>query len=131
MGVLREIANLRGSRRTLLEHSPIADSQSNGFIERGNRSVEEMTRVILFDLSSRVGSPISVHSPVFPWIVEHATGVLNKCHVASDGKSAYERLKRRQNRAVHLPFGTGVGESCWEGSRRCHEGEVALGHMAG
>ena len=36
-----------------LEHSPVADSQSNGLIERGIRSVEEMTRVLLFDLSSR------------------------------------------------------------------------------
>ena len=88
MDVLKEIANLRGSRGTLLEHSPVADSQSNGFIERGIRSVEEMTRVILFDLSSLVGSPISVHSPLYPWIVEHATDILNKCHVASDGKSA-------------------------------------------
>ena len=97
---------LRGSRGTSLEHSPAADSQSNGFIERGIRSVEEMTRVILFDLSSRVGSPISVHSPVFPWIVEHATDILNKCHVASDVTSAYEQLKRRQHRGVLLPFGT-------------------------
>ena len=53
--------------------------------------------MILFYLSSRVGSPISVRSPVFPWIVERAIDVLNKCHVASDGKSAYERLKRRQH----------------------------------
>ena len=42
--VLREIANLRGARGTLLELSPVADSQSNGLIERGIRSVEEMTR---------------------------------------------------------------------------------------
>ena len=28
--VLREVANLRGSRGTLLEQSPVADSQSNG-----------------------------------------------------------------------------------------------------
>ena len=106
--VLKEIANLRESRGTLLAHSPVADSQSNGFIERGIRSVEEMTRVLLFDLSSRVGSPISVHAPVFSWIVEHATDILNNCHVASDGKSAYERLKRRQHRGVLLPFGTAV-----------------------
>ena len=45
--VLRDVANLRGSRGTSLEHSPVADSQSNGFIECGIRSVEEMTRVIL------------------------------------------------------------------------------------
>ena len=96
--VLREIANLRGSRGTLLEHSPVADSQSNGLIERGIRSVEEMTRVLLSDLSSQVGSSISVHSPVFPWIVENAADLLNKCHVASDCKSAYERLKKRSHR---------------------------------
>ena len=100
--VLREIANLRGSRGSLLEHSLAADSQSNGFIERGR------TRVILFDLSLRLGSPISVHSPVFPWIVDHATDILNKCHVASDGKSSYERMKRRQHRGMLLPSGTAV-----------------------
>ena len=94
--VLREIANLRGARETLLEHSPVTDSQSNGLIERGIRSVEEMTRVNLFDLSCRIGSPISVHS-VFLWIGEHLTDILNKCHVVSDGTSAYERLKTRQN----------------------------------
>ena len=105
---MREIANLRGSRGTLLEHSPAADSQSNGFIERGIRSVEEMTRVILFDFSSRIGCPLSVHSPVFPWIVEHATDILDKCHVASDGKSTYERLKRRQHREMLFLFGTAV-----------------------
>ena len=64
--------------------------------------------MILFDLSSRVGSPISVHSPVFPWLVEQATDILNTCHVASDGKSEYERLKRRQHRVELLPFGTAV-----------------------
>ena len=106
--VLRKIANLRGSLGTLLEHSPVADSQSNGLIERGIRSVEEMTRVLLFDLSRLVGCPVSVHSPVFPWIVEHATDILNKCHEASDGKSAYERLKKRPHRGELLPFGASV-----------------------
>ena len=106
--VWREIANLRGSRGTLLEYSPVADPQSNGLIVRGIRSVEEMTRVLLFDLSSRVGSPISVHSPVFPSIVEHATDILNNCHVASDGKSAYERSKKRPHRGELLPFAASV-----------------------
>ena len=105
--VLKEVANLRKSRGTLSEHSLVADSQSNGFIQRGIRSVEEITRVILFDLSSRFGSPISVHSPVFLWIVEHVTDILNKCH-AGDGKSAYERLKKRQHRGMLLRFGTAV-----------------------
>ena len=80
-----------------------------------------------FDLSSRVGSPISVHSLVFPWIVEHSTDILNKskCHVAGDGKCAYERLKRRQHRGVLLPFGAAVM------FRVAHDGKVARGHVAG
>ena len=45
---------------------------------------------------------------MFLWIVEHATDILNKCHVASDGKSAYERLKKRQHREELLPFGASV-----------------------
>ena len=53
--VLGEIANLRGSSGTLLEHSPVADSQSNGFIERGIRSVQEMTRVILLTFQVELG----------------------------------------------------------------------------
>ena len=42
---------------------------------------------------------------MFPWIGEHATDIL---HVASVGKSASERLKRRQHRGVLLPFGAAV-----------------------
>ena len=61
--VLEVIANLRGARRTLLEHSLAADSRPNGFNEREIRSVEEMTRVILLDLSSRIESSISVQFP--------------------------------------------------------------------
>ena len=41
--VLRKVANLRGSRGTLLEHSPVADSQSNDFIERGETDPNAVT----------------------------------------------------------------------------------------
>ena len=50
-----------------MDDSPVADSQSNGFIERGIRS--------------RFGSSVSVHSSIFLWIVEHAD-IWNNCHVA-------------------------------------------------
>ena len=34
--------------------------------------------------------------------------ILKKCHVASDGNTAFERLKRRQHRGMLLLFGTVV-----------------------
>ena len=38
--LMKEIAKDRGNRRTVIEHSAPGDSQGNGFIERGVRSVE-------------------------------------------------------------------------------------------
>ena len=63
---------------------------------------------------------VQSHYPVFPWIVEHATDILNICHVTTDGKSAYERLKE-----------TPAVQSGWEGPRRSHDGEMALGNVVG
>ena len=127
--VLRETANLRGSRGTLLEHSPVADS-------RGIRSVEEMTRVLVLDLSSRVESSISVHSPVYPWIVEHVTDILNKYHVTNGGKSTFGkstfgRLKNPLGGGASTIWCTSDVPSCWESSGRGHDGKVALGHVVG
>ena len=41
-------------------------------------------------------------------VLEHAMDILNKYHVVSDGKSAYERLKRLPQRGVLFTFGTAV-----------------------
>ena len=72
------------------------------------------------------GSSISVHSPVFSWVVEHAADLLNKCHVASAGKSAYERLKKRAHRGELLPLGAAVMfRVAGEGSRWCDDGKMA------
>ena len=106
--VLKEIAIARGNRSTTIEHSPVGESQSNGLIERGVRSIEEMTRVLLLDLSDRVGHPISVSNPILSWVVEHAADLLNKYHVASDGKTAYERLKGREYKGETHAFGSRI-----------------------
>ena len=50
--LMGEVARLRGDLPTVLEASPVGDSQSNGFVERAVRSVEEMIR----DSQDRVGS---------------------------------------------------------------------------
>ena len=106
--LMKEVAMRRGNRRTLLEHSPVGESQANGLVERCVRSVEEMCRVLILDLSRRVNSPISVKDPVFPWIVEHAADLLNKCQIAADGCTAFERLKLKKHRGEMHPFGSTI-----------------------
>ena len=48
--LMGEVARLRGDLPTVLEASPVGDTQSNGFVERAVRSIEEM------DSQDRVGS---------------------------------------------------------------------------
>ena len=46
VNLLEEAAKMRGDSTTVLEHSLVGDSQGNGFIERGVRTIEEMVRTI-------------------------------------------------------------------------------------
>ena len=80
----------------------------NGLEDNGNGPDRVSDHIFTHKCLKDSRSPISVHSPVSPWIVEHATDILNKCRVASDGKSAYERLKKRPHRGELLPLGASV-----------------------
>jgi hypothetical protein len=77
-------------------------------IERGVRSVEEMTRVLKLDLEARIGSKIEVASNVFSWIVVHATDLINKLQVGRDGKTAFERCKGKRYKGEVFAFGSVV-----------------------
>ena len=44
LDLMGEVARLRGDLPTVLEHGAPGDSQSNGFVERAIRSVEDMIR---------------------------------------------------------------------------------------
>ena len=130
--LMKEIAKGRGNRRTVIEHSAPGDSQGNGFIERGVRSVQKMTRVLKLDLEHRLTTRLEVTHPVFAWLVEHAVDLHNKFLVGSDGKTAYERLKGKKYRGEVLPFASpsdaaGVGEGSGRASwlvRGCVAGQT-------
>ena len=79
---------------TILRRSPVHDRQSNGLIERTVRSVEEAVRVLKLDLERRIKSEISVHEPIFGWLLQHATMALNWQQMGYDGKIPHERLVR-------------------------------------
>ena len=39
---------------------------------------------------------VGVHHPGFAWLVEHAADILNKCAVGRDGRTPYERIKKKK-----------------------------------
>ena len=117
----------RGAMRTVVEHSPLYSSKSNGVVERAVKSVEGQMRVMRSALESRRGVVLEVNHAVWPWLVEYASYLLNRHEVGKDGYTAYERCKgkRAQVRGVEFgeavmwkrrPRGTGQGKlSClWE-----------------
>ena len=102
--VLNEVARLRGDAPTVLETSPYGDSQSNGYIERAIRSIEEMIRAHKLDLEAKLGTKIAVTSNVVAWLVEHSADVLNKCQVGRDRRTPYERLKGKRLKGTMCEF---------------------------
>ena len=112
MAFLDSVARERSDIPTTLEHSPVADSASNGGAERAVRSMEEMVRVYKFDLESRSKCTIDLNSPIMEWIVEHAADMICKGVQGTDGKTPYQRLKGRTYTGEVLPFGSPILFRC-------------------
>lgn len=83
---------------TLTDKSPVGESASNGGTEKGVQQVEEQVRVLRLGLQQRLGQKVPTHHPVTAWLIPHATDVLSKLEVGSDGKTAYERLRNKKYR---------------------------------
>ena len=106
--LMGEVARLRGDLPTVLEASPVGDSQSNGFVERAVRSVEEMIRTHKIALEAKVGEKLSISHSAIGWMIEHCADILNKCQVGRDGRTPYERLKGKKYGGTFMEFGSPV-----------------------
>ena len=97
MALFAEVSKLRAEKggigRTIEEASPVGSSSSNGIVERGIQSVEEQVRVLVSALGSRWKGTIPDRRSIWPWLVEYASYLLNRCNVGADGKTAYERCR--------------------------------------
>jgi hypothetical protein len=105
--VTQAIKKLR-STETILEASKKYDSQSNGFAERAVQTVEGQVRAMLIALERRLQGKVSVFHRVMTWLLEHAADTLNKFAVASDGRTAFERVKGKRYKGEMVEFGRKV-----------------------
>ena len=101
-----EVARLRGDLPTVLEASPVRDSQSNGFVERAVRSIEEMVRTHKIGLEAKIGGKLDTSHSAIGWMIEHWADILNKCQVGKDGRTPYERLKGEKYGGTFMEFGS-------------------------
>ena len=105
VSLISEIASRRKAK-TFPEHSPVASSQSNGYIERAIQSISGQVRVMLDALESRMRKPCrGSGNAALTWLVEYAAVLWNRYAVSSDGKTAYERMRGKKSRVLGVEFG--------------------------
>ena len=104
--VLRNARIHRGDNtQTMLEQSPVADSRSNGFIERAIQTVEGQIRTMKSALGRRLDVKMPNDRCIIPWLVEHAGNILTRFEVGKEGKTPIQRLKGRKLRTQLVEFG--------------------------
>ena len=77
------------------EESPVGESQSLGGINVQIPCIQGRVRTLRDALESRYSERLTEGSPIIPWMIMHAAGILNKFRVGSDGHTAYQRVKGR------------------------------------
>ena len=83
---VNEIIKMRGKKglgKTFAEYSPVRESQSNGFIEAGVKTVEGLVRTLKLALEKHLGEVLKISQPVFAWLVEHAADIATKYMAAA------------------------------------------------
>ena len=65
-------------------------------------------RVLRSAFEERIGVELDHENAIWPWIVEYASYRLNRMEVGADGKTAYERCKRKSAKVKGVEFGESV-----------------------
>ena len=107
VAIQEEVKKIR-PEETLLENSPVGDSQSNGIAERAVQAISEQTRVLRASLEAKLGAKVPGSHPVTCWLIEHAAELLNKYQKGEDGRSAYQRLRGKPWTRDMVEFGEKV-----------------------
>lgn len=90
---LQEEIQRRRDKPTLLENSPVGQSEANGMAERAVQAVSEQIRVMGQELRNRVGVLLPARHPVMAWMVEHVSELVSAFQRGPDGKAAFERVR--------------------------------------
>ena len=106
--LVSDVAKWRGSAKTVVEHSPVKSSQSNGIVERAIRSVVAQMRVMKGSLEARWKVTIPDEHAIITWMTEYAAVLLNRYEVSRDGKTSYERMKGKKSQMHGMEFGEGI-----------------------
>ena len=88
--LLKAVAQKLGNNVNIRQ-SPAYSSQSQGSIERFHRTLMGQVRALVQQVTTSYNLTLSVQHPIMPWIVRHATWLLNRYAMHNDGQTSYQR----------------------------------------
>ena len=103
----KAIAAMR-SGETVLIHSPVRSSQSNGRMENAVRRWQGQLRTIKHFVESRIKRKIPGDRAFFSWLVPFCAEIMNKFVVGKDGRTGYERITGHRLKHFVIGFGESV-----------------------
>jgi hypothetical protein len=107
VAIVNEVKKRRDDR-TMVEHPPKADHQSNAHIEGEIKMLEGLTRSLVHKLEQNLGVCITAKSRVLPWAGRHAGFLRTRFAVGYDGKTAWLRLRGQGYKGILVEFGESV-----------------------
>ena len=100
-----EEVNIENQAELIPEKSPLAESRANGEVERYVQTVQGQVGSSEAALESRYHMKIGESHNVLPWLVMYAAMLIIACKVGDDGKTAYERRRRKKFKRELPEFG--------------------------
>ena len=100
-----DLLKLRGVGKNFLVQSPVGDSKANVVAERAVQSVEKMVRVHKLAFDTRIGARLPVRHPLFAWLFEQLSDIMNRFLVGRDEKPLIKQRKRNVANSMSWSLG--------------------------
>jgi len=111
---------------TCLPEQPAkGEKAENGRIEEAGKTIRQLFCTFLYRMERGVDDKIPLDADIISWIMRWAAICYSRFHVGQDGKTAWERLRRRSCNVPVVP----IGETVWykelgEGGDRTNKAET-------
>ena len=100
-----KVINVDVVDQAIHDHPAVGDSQANGSIENGVKTVFGQLRTMRDALQDRLGCRLPLDHPVISWMTSYAARLLSLFNVGHDGHTAYERLRGKKFNTPLPEFG--------------------------
>ena len=84
------------------------EKAENGRIEEAGKTIRQLFCTFLYRMERGVDDKIPLDACIIPWIARWAAICYSRFHVGRDGKTAWERLRRRSCNVPVVPIGETV-----------------------